>query len=76
MAITSMRFRLSISPEDYLAYYQGGVRSVVVRAVDGRRIEFPAAKLQPFIIHTGIRGLFEIAFDDHHRFVSLRRIAD
>lgn len=69
-----IRFRLDITADDYLAYYQGVVRDVVVRAEDGRRVRFPAGALQPFITHQGIQGRFELRFDANHKFLGLQRL--
>ncbi len=71
-----IRFRLSISAEDYLTYYQGVARAVVVRAEDGRSIRFPAGALQPFVTHQGIHGRFELCFDAQNKLQALRRIGD
>ena len=70
----SMRFHLTISADDYLAYYAGQARSISVKADDGRRIKFPAEHLRPFVSHGGISGYFEIEFDQNHRFLSLKRL--
>lgn len=72
----SILFRLSISPEDYLAYYQGAARDVVALAEDGRRLRFPASALQRFIGHEGIHGLFELQFDADRKFRGLRKLGD
>lgn len=69
-----MRFSLAISSERYLAWYAGAASAVQVRADDGRTLRFPAAELRPFVTHDGIRGRFEIEFDDNHRLVGLRRL--
>ena len=69
-----MRFSISISSEQYQAYYQGAAKFVRVQAEDGRSLKFPAEKLQRFILHDGINGRFEIVFDDDHKLVSLERI--
>lgn len=71
-----VRFRLDITPERYLSYYQGRVSQVVATGKDGRRIQFPAQHLRPFVMHEGIHGYFELEFDAGHRFVALRRIGD
>lgn len=70
----TIRFRLDLSTDEYLAYYKGVVRDVVVRADDGRRVQFPAGALQPFITHQGIHGRFELRFDANHKFVGLQRL--
>ena len=69
-----VRFDINIPGEQILAYYQGIARQISVLAHDGRRIEFPADKLRPFLDHLGVKGVFELEFDDDHRFVALHRI--
>lgn len=68
------RFDMNIPAEQVLAYYQGVAHQVSIVAHDGRRIEFPVEKLRPFMEHGGIRGMFELEFDEQHRFVALHRI--
>lgn len=69
-----VRFDINIPTEQILAYYRGIARQISVVAHDGRRIEFPADKLRPYMDHWGVRGVFELEFDDNHRFVTLHRI--
>ncbi|WJW74406.1 DUF2835 domain-containing protein [Thiohalobacter sp. IOR34] len=71
-----IRFHLQLSADDYLHFYQGSARDVLARALDGRRLRFPAAALRPFVRHNGVHGLFEIEFDADHRLVALRRLGD
>ena len=68
------RFHINIPAEQILAYYQGLARQVSVVAHDGRRIEFPAEKLRPFLDHRGVYGEFELEFDEYHRFKALHRL--
>jgi len=70
-----VRFRLDISPEQYLRYYQGAASQVVAMGYDGRRIRFPASRLRPFVTHDGVRGEFELEFDAQNKFIALRRRA-
>jgi len=63
----TLRFSLDISPQQYEAWYRGSARRVHVRAEDGRSIQFPAEALQPYLLHNGIRGRFEICFDQNHK---------
>lgn len=65
---------LQIPAEEYQRLYQGTVREVLARASDGRRVRFPANILRPFVTHEGIRGRFEIVFDDNNRFESITRL--
>jgi len=69
-----MRFSLSISAEQYQAYYRGSAKFVWVQTEDGRSLKFPASELQPFILHDGIQGRFEIVFNNQHKLVSFNKL--
>ncbi len=71
----SMRFSLNISAEQYERYYQGSARSVIVTTEDGRTLKFPANALQKFVTHDGIRGRFEIIYDDRNKLSSVQRVS-
>jgi hypothetical protein len=72
--MNEVRFSLNISPQRYLSYYQGVARLVVVNARDGRRIQFPAEHLRPFVTHEGIHGEFALQFDEYNKFVGLKQL--
>jgi hypothetical protein len=69
-----VRFRLSLSAEQVLAHYRGAARQVSVVATDGRRVQFPAASLRPFVSPEGVHGLFELRFGPEHKLQGLERI--
>ncbi len=75
-AAQQAKFAISISADDYLAYYKGYARQVIVDADDGRRIQFPASCLQPFVMRDGINGFFILRFDASNKFVGLEKIGD
>lgn len=68
-------FDLNVSPAEYQKWYGGAARNVHVTARDGRRVQFPAKILQPFVTHSGIKGTFAIYFDEQNRFKEVRRLA-
>jgi hypothetical protein len=69
-------FRLHLSPEQYLDYYRGVVRQVVVRCTSGQTVQFPAALLQRFVTRDGIHGNFVLTCDDQHKNPELQRLED
>lgn len=69
-------FRLNISTDAYLRYYQGTAAFAVVRAEDGRRIRLPAANLRRFITREGILGRFRLRYDSNQKIISLERVSD
>lgn len=72
----SYTFRLAIASQDYLAYYRGDASKVSAIDVYGRRVEFPAHVLRPYLTHLGIHGLFRLHTDRGHRFQSIERVED
>lgn len=67
---------VTIDRQEYLKYYQGSARSVYGRDLQGRSVSFPANILQPFVTHTGIKGLFAIQFDEQGKFQSIERVVE
>ncbi len=61
--IEEIHFQLTLSPEQLLEYYQGGVNQVQVQALDGRVIQFPVNNIRRYMTHAGIRGQFVLRFD-------------
>jgi Protein of unknown function (DUF2835) len=67
-------FRLRISPEQYLDYYRGAIRQVIVNCTTGQTVQFPASLLQQFVTHEGIHGNFALTCDAHHKGAQLQRL--
>lgn len=68
------QFELHLSPEQYLDFYRGVARQVLVRCSTGQTLQFPAAFLQRFVTQAGIHGRFELFCDEHHKCVELKRL--
>lgn len=71
----SIIVNLTISTEELQRLYEGSAKTVFARSIDGRSIRFPAGILRPFVLHNGIRGTFQIDFDEDNRFHSLHRLS-
>lgn len=65
---------LRITQEEYLAWYQGAANMVSANSIDGKRVQFPANILRPFITHDGIDGTFAIYFDENNKFKEIKRL--
>ena len=74
MTNQTIRFKLDLSYDQYLAVYQGIAKTVVTTADDGRRIVFPAGNIQRYLTKTGIQGYFEMELTCQHKFVAIRRL--
>ncbi len=68
-------FQLHISAEQYLDYYRGTVKSVVVRATSGQTVQFPASLLQRHVTPEGVHGDFVLVCDENHKCIGLQRVA-
>jgi hypothetical protein len=71
---SSVRFRLAISAEEYLAYYRGSAQEVVVRSDDNKVVRFPASAIRKFVTDDGIFGSFEITFDNNNKLIEIQAI--
>jgi hypothetical protein len=67
-------FHLRISSNQYLDYYRGTARRIVVRCNRGLSIQFPASLLQRFVTENGIHGDFVLTCDEHHKNSRLERL--
>ena len=70
-----MRVVLNISSYQLSEYYEGAVDSVVARVTDGRTVKFPVNILRSVVQDDGVYGTFELAFDKHNKFESIRWIS-
>ena len=70
-----IRFRLDINPSQFLNYYRGHSKSVLALSMNGKRVQFPANALRPFLGREGIHGCFEIEFDENYKLVELARLS-
>ncbi len=67
-------FSLQLSRDQFLDYYKGSSKGLLVVAECGRRISFPPLRLIPFVTENGVSGRFLLKVDSNNRFVSLQRI--
>lgn len=67
-------FRLDISSQDYLQYYRGSVRQVLVRSSHGASIQFPASLLTQFVTTSGVHGRFVLTCDDNFKGSKITRV--
>ena len=68
-------FRIDITPHQYLSYYRGLIKQVVVQSRAGATVQFPASLLTPYITEAGIHGEFELTCGDDQKGAVLRRKA-
>jgi len=71
--VKRFEFVLSISSQQYLAYYRGSVRQVLAQSTTGATVQFPAALLTPFVTSAGISGRFVLTCEDSGKGAELRR---
>lgn len=67
-------FSINLSTEEYLPYYQGRVRDVIVTSDQGKRVQFPAMHLRKFLTSAGIYGHFCME-TKNSKFISLTRLS-
>jgi len=67
-------FRLNITEQQYLNYYRGSVKQVIVRSTTGATIQFPASLLTKFVTSGGVQGHFMLTCDEAHKGSEVRRL--
>ncbi len=73
MRINKFIVPLSIEAAAYQEMYRGEAQHVIALDVEGRKIQFPAASLRPFVTREGIEGVFVIQVDENNRLVNIQR---
>ena len=68
-------FSLHLSRDQFLDYYKGSGKGLLVVSECGRTVSFPPLRLIPFVTNNGVSGRFLLTVDNNNRFVSLKRIA-
>ncbi len=69
-----IRFKLSLSSEQFLRVYQGTAKNIATRTDDGQLIKFPAQNIKQFLTHDGIYGYFEMEFSPEYKFMGIKRL--
>ena len=73
MRINKFIVPLKIEADAYQKMYRGDAQHVVALDVEGRKIQFPAASLRPFVTREGIEGVFVIKVDETNRLIDIQR---
>ena len=66
-------FSIDIKENEFISYYSGKVKNIIVRSEDNKTIQFPAQLLQQFVSHSGIKGRFRIRYGKNHKLLSIDR---
>ncbi|ESE41125.1 hypothetical protein SHD_2330 [Shewanella decolorationis S12] len=67
-------FKLTLSYQDFLPYYQGLADKVEVRERQGRILWINGRHFRRFLTENGIHGQFKLVLDDKGQFVSLEQL--
>lgn len=73
--MNQLNFEIHISKEQFLEYYRGSAKNVILTLSNGQTVQFPASILQPFVQHNGVHGKFVLRFDDKHKLVDINRVS-
>lgn len=73
LAVRRYEVELNIPAAELLRYYRGAASAVVTTDRYGRRVQFPAAALRPFVTGSGVSGRFVLEVDDGNRLRNVTR---
>jgi len=68
-------FRLTISPNDVLKFYEGNINAVSVVTDQGLRLQFPFHYLKPFVSQSGVQGRFRVTLGPSNKLLRIERIS-
>ncbi len=71
--MTEYEFKLHLTADEYLQYYEGIASAIQVHTICGKTIQFPAEKMRSFVLKDGVHGSFIIKMDSNNKFLSLRK---
>ena len=74
--MNEVRFRISVSADDFLLYYKGVANSITVSSVNGQVIQLPAGALLKFLDRTGVHGTFRVIYDNNHKLVRVEKVSN
>lgn len=69
----SFYFYINLSTYEFLPYYQGRIKDIVVTTTLGKRVQFPAMHLRSYLTSSGVGGHFCLQ-TENNKFVSLKKI--
>jgi len=67
-------FGLNIAAPDLEKYYRGQVHNILVNSEQGLKIKFPVNLILPFVDHFGVKGRFQLEYDQRGKAISLKRM--
>ncbi|MCP4988461.1 MAG: DUF2835 domain-containing protein [Colwellia sp.] len=66
-------FSINITSNEFLPYYQGAIKDVVVTTSQGIKVQFPAMHLRKHLTTSGIQGYFCLQ-TQQNKFLSLVKL--
>jgi hypothetical protein len=67
-------FNIELSYIECENLYISSVKTVVVRATTGERVQIPSIRLRPFVEPSGIKGTFCLTVNSENKIQSFKRI--
>ncbi|MEN8764138.1 MAG: DUF2835 domain-containing protein [Thiogranum sp.] len=65
---------LCITADAYRSLYSGDAQNVLAYDQEGRKIQFPASSLRPFVSHEGVHGTFIVRVNEQNKLAGIRRV--
>ena len=69
-----VRFSINITLKRYKEIRYSPIRSVIVKSHNGKKIQFAAKYLKPFVTNSGINGNFRIIYSAENKFVRMEKV--
>ncbi|MFK8022236.1 MAG: DUF2835 domain-containing protein [Pseudomonadales bacterium] len=70
----TLLIKLSIERSEVLRYYSGRAQNILASTPDGRRVQFPARFVRPFVNQSGLHGSFKLNIDQDNKLLSIDKL--
>ena len=74
MSVSIYTFYVNIPYENFLSYYKGLAKTVIIETDNGKSMEMDAGHFRAFVTPSGVKGRFRITLGEGNRFESLELI--
>ena len=70
----TFEFDMALSAEETRSIYQGRARFILVKSVQGPKLQLPAVNFRRHVTEHGIRGRFSVEINASYKILALRKL--
>ena len=70
----TFEFNMALSADETRSIYEGRARFILVKSVQGLKLQLPAVNFRRHVTERGIRGRFSVETDASNKILALRKL--